>query len=63
MSALVVLILLVALAVAAPMCGADTRWPGAGARPDKPRRGKRYRLVHDAATAHAVRRDQFDRTS
>ncbi|WP_380170847.1 hypothetical protein ACFEMC_17590 [Kineococcus sp. DHX-1] len=62
MTALVVLALLIAIAVAAPLVGADTRWSGAGTRPDRPSRGKRYRRSWDAAIAEA-RRDDFDRTS
>ncbi|GAB3455300.1 hypothetical protein AB1207_05925 [Kineococcus endophyticus] len=62
MTALVVLCLLVAIAVAAPLFGADTRWPGSGTRADRPSRGKRYRRSWDSAIAEA-RRDEFDRTS
>ncbi|MEZ0492680.1 hypothetical protein AB2L28_10585 [Kineococcus sp. TBRC 1896] len=65
MSGLVVLVvlgLLVALALAAPFAGVDTRWPGAGTRADRPSREKRYRLTPDFATAE-VRRDEFGRTS
>ncbi|MEZ0165061.1 hypothetical protein AB2L27_09825 [Kineococcus sp. LSe6-4] len=62
MNALVVLGLLVVLVVAAPWCGVDSRWTGAGIRADRPPRGKRYRLARRTATAE-VRREQFDRTS
>lgn len=62
MTALVVLLLLIAIAVAAPLVGADTRWPGSGTHPDRPSRGKRYRRAWDSAIAEA-RRDDFDRTS
>jgi hypothetical protein len=61
-SGLVVLCVLLALALTAPFVGADTRWPGAGTRPDRPSRGKRYRAQWDSAISEA-RRDEFDRTS
>jgi len=40
-SALVVLAVLVVTAVLAPLLGADSRWEGAGLRPDRPRRAAR----------------------
>jgi hypothetical protein len=61
-SGLVVLCLLIALAVAAPLVGADTRWPGSATRPDRPSHGKRYRRLWDSAISEA-RRDDFDRTT
>jgi hypothetical protein len=63
MSLLVVLGVLLALALTAPFLGEDSRWPGAGKRSDRPRRGKRYRNSWDAAIAEAVRRQDFDRTT
>ena len=56
MSALLVLVLLFILAVLAPLVGADTRYPGAGRRADRPARGKRYRSRPQTATAHGARR-------
>ena len=63
MSLLVVLGLLLALAVLAPLVGADTRFPGAGTRPDRPRVEKRYHRSTNTATVRAARREQFGRTS
>jgi hypothetical protein len=63
MSLLVVLGLLLALALLAPVVGADTRFPGAGDRPDRPRAEKRYRRSARTATVRAARREQFGRTS
>jgi len=40
-SAVVVLLLLVLIAVLAPRFGADSRWEGAGLRADRPRRTAR----------------------
>ncbi|WP_432521209.1 hypothetical protein [Kineococcus sp. SYSU DK006] len=56
MSALLVLVLLLALAVLAPLVGADTRYPGAGRRADRPAPRKRYRFRSSTATAPEVRR-------
>ena len=56
MSAPIVLALLVVLAVLAPLVGADTRYPGAGCRADRPARRKRYRRAPLSATARGVRR-------
>ncbi|MBB2900591.1 hypothetical protein FHR75_001379 [Kineococcus radiotolerans] len=63
MSLLIVLGLLLVLAVTAPLVGADTRYPGAAPRPDRPRAEKRYRLPRGTATRFAVRRDQLGRTT
>ena len=63
MSVLIVLCVLLAFALTAPFLGADTRFDGSGAQPDRPRRGKRYRRVWDSAIAEEVRQDQFERTS
>ena len=56
MSALLVLALLVVLALLAPLVGADTRYPGAGRRADRPARKKRYRSRPQTATVREVRR-------
>jgi len=52
-SALVVLAVLVGIAVLAPLLGVDSRWEGAGLRPDQPARGRRRaaRPVRAARTA------------
>jgi hypothetical protein len=63
MSLLVVLCVLLALALTTPSLGADTRFPGSGDQPDRPRRGKRYQRLWDAAIAERVHRDEFDRTT
>ncbi|WP_432542734.1 hypothetical protein [Kineococcus sp. SYSU DK002] len=63
MSLVLILVLLTALAFTVPFLGADTRYPGAGARPDRPSRGKRYRRSWHSATTTTARRDQFGRTS
>jgi hypothetical protein len=60
---LIVLCVLLAIALTAPFVGADTRFPGASTRPDRPRAGKRYRRLWDSAIAEEVHRDQFDATS
>jgi hypothetical protein len=60
---LLVLAVLLAIAITAPFVGADTRWPGAGDRADRPRGGKRYRKLWDAAIAEQVERSEFDRTT
>ena len=57
MSAPVVLVLLLVLAVLAPLVGADTRYPGAGRRADRPVRAKRYRRQHQTATVRRARRE------
>ncbi len=63
MSLVLILCLLVALALSAPLLGADTRYPGADRRADRPARGKRYRPSWNAAIADEARQDQFGRTS
>ncbi|NAZ77410.1 hypothetical protein GTQ99_18565 [Kineococcus sp. T13] len=56
MSAPIVLALLLAVAVLAPLVGADTRYPGAGRRADRPARARRYRSRSRTATARGTRR-------
>lgn len=63
MAALIVLGVLVALALTAPFLGVDSRYPGSGDRPDRPRAGKRYRQAWDAAITEQVSREDFDRTT
>ncbi|WP_041291959.1 hypothetical protein [Kineococcus radiotolerans] len=63
MSLLIVLGLLLVLAVAAPLVGADTRYPGAAPRSDRPRAEKRYRRPRSTATRFTVRRHQLGRTT
>jgi hypothetical protein len=55
MSALVVLAVLVAIAVLAPSLGADSRWEGAGLRPDRPVRRRRSAAAGALATRTAGR--------
>ena len=57
MSALVVLVLLLLLAVTAPFLGADTRYEGAADRPDRPDRyrdGRRRRRTATTCPAQVV---------
>jgi len=62
MTGLVVLCVLLAIAVTAPFFGVDTRFAGSDVRPDRPRRGKRYRVSGNSATTEKVERSDFDRT-